>query len=341
MNNNVIIIAEAGVNHNGCFQTAKTLIKKAAEAGADYIKFQTFKTELNISKIAKKAKYQIENTQNENETQFEMVKKLELSFEDFKKLKIYCDSLNIGFLSTGFDSESVDFLSTLNMDFFKIPSGEITNLSLIKHIASKKKPIILSTGMANMDEVGFTINFLIDHGCDKKNIFVLHCNTEYPTPFLDVNLKAMNNIGKFYDVEIGYSDHTLGIEVPVAAVALGAKIIEKHFTLDNSLPGPDHRCSLNPVDLKKMITSIRNIEQAMSGDGQKKVSNSEKKNIAIARKSLHLKYKVSKGEILREEDLIVLRPGDGISPLRLNEVIGKKTKKTLEAFHKLSINDLK
>jgi len=335
-----IIIAEAGVNHNGSFDLAKKLVESAASSGADYVKFQTFKTELNISKTAKKAKYQIINTKNKVETQFEMVKKLELSFDEFLKIKLFCDKLKIGFLSTGFDFESVDFLDSLGMDYFKVPSGDITNKPLLKHIASKKRPIILSTGMANMNEIEMALDILTKHGCEKKQITVLHCNTEYPTPFEDVNLKAMNSIGEFLGVNIGYSDHSLGISVPIAAVALGAKIIEKHFTLDKNLEGPDHKCSLNPDELKKMVTSIRDVEKSLSGDGNKEPSKSEKVNIDIARKSLHINTTLKQGETLKEEHIICLRPGDGISPMNIDQVLGLKIKKDLNSFTKLQITDL-
>lgn len=335
-----IIIAEAGVNHNGSFDLAKKLVEAAVNSGADYVKFQTFKTELNISKIAKKAKYQIANTNDKVETQFEMVKKLELSFDEFLKLKLYCDELEIGFLSTGFDFESVDFLDSLGMDFFKIPSGDITNKPLLEHIASKKRPIILSTGMANMNEIKVALETLTVNGCKKNQITVLHCNTEYPTPYLDINLKAMNSIGDFYGVNIGYSDHSLGIEVPIAAVALGAKVIEKHFTLDKNLDGPDHKCSLNPDELKRMVSSIRNIEEALSGNGIKEPSESEQKNIDIARKSLHINTRILQGEIIKKEHIICLRPGDGISPMNINKIIGLKAKKDLKPFTKLSKSDL-
>ena len=335
-----IIIAEAGVNHNGSFDLAKKLVESAASSGADYVKFQTFKTELNISKTAKKAKYQIINTKNKVETQFEMVKKLELSFDEFLKIKLFCDKLKIGFLSTGFDFESVDFLDSLGMDYFKVPSGDITNKPLLKHIASKKRPIILSTGMANMNEIEMALDILTKYGCEKKQITVLHCNTEYPTPFEDVNLKAMNSIGEFLGVNIGYSDHSLGISVPIAAVALGAKIIEKHFTLDKNLEGPDHKCSLNPDELKKMVTSIRDVEKSLSGDGNKEPSKSEKVNIDIARKSLHINTTLKQGETLKEEHIICLRPGDGISPMNIDQVLGLKIKKDLNSFTKLQITDL-
>tara|TARA_B110000211_G_scaffold218424_1_gene263227 strand:+ start:1011 stop:2033 length:1023 start_codon:yes stop_codon:yes gene_type:complete len=335
-----IIIAEAGVNHNGSFDLAKKLVESAASSGADYVKFQTFKTELNISKTAKKAKYQIINTKNKVETQFEMVKKLELSFDEFLKIKLFCDKLKIGFLSTGFDFESVDFLDSLGMDYFKVPSGDITNKPLLKHIASKKRSIILSTGMANMNEIEMALDILTKHGCEKKQITVLHCNTEYPTPFEDVNLKAMNSIGEFLGVNIGYSDHSLGISVPIAAVALGAKIIEKHFTLDKNLEGPDHKCSLNPDELKIMVSSIRNIEQSLLGTGIKEPSKSEKVNIDIARKSLHINTNLKQGETLKEEHIICLRPGDGISPMIIDQILGLKIKKDLNSFTKLKITDL-
>lgn len=340
MRKKVIIIAEAGVNHNGSLSMAYKLVEAASKSGADYIKFQTFKTELNISKIAKKANYQIENTNDKVETQFEMVKKLELSFNDFKKLKEYCDKLNIGFLSTGFDFESVDFLDKLGMDYFKIPSGEITNKPLLKYISNKNTPLIVSTGMCNMSEIGTALSILTENGCNKNDIIVLHCNTEYPTPYIDINLKAMISIANTHNVKVGYSDHSLGIEVPIAAVALGAEVIEKHFTLDKNLLGPDHKCSLNPEELKSMVLSIRNTEAAISGDGVKEPSKSEMKNIDIARKSLHLKEDLQQGDILSATDLISLRPGNGISPMQIEKIIGKKIKINLKAFTKLSFSDL-
>ena len=340
MSKKVIIIAEAGVNHNGSLSMAYKLVEAASKSGADYIKFQTFKTELNISKIAKKADYQIKNTNDKVETQFEMVKKLELSFDDFKKLKEYCDKLNIGFLSTGFDMESVDFLDKLNMDYFKIPSGEITNKPLLKCISEKNKPLIVSTGMCSMDEIGTALRILTKNGSNKNDITVLHCNTEYPTPFNDINLKAMIAIANTHNVKVGYSDHSLGIEVPIAAVALGAQVIEKHFTLDQNFEGPDHRCSLNPLELKSMVSSIRNVEESISGNGIKEPSESEKVNIDIVRKSLHLKAGLNKGEILKEEHIICLRPGNGISPMNIDDVLGLRAKKNLEPLTKLSRKDL-
>lgn len=269
-----------------------------------------------------------------------MVKKLELSFDEFLKLKLYCDKLNIGFLSTGFDFKSVDFLDKLCMDYFKIPSGDITNKPLLEHIASKKRPIILSSGMANINEIKMALDILIKNGCKKNNITCMHCNTEYPTPYTDVNLKAMNFIHESLGVNIGYSDHTLGIEVPIAAVAMGARVIEKHFTLDKNLDGPDHKSSLNPYELKKMVSSIRNIEKSLSGHGRKEPSKSEKKNINIARKSLHVNTSLKIGQTLKEEHIICLRPGDGISPMDIDKVIGLKVKNNLDPYSKLLITDL-
>lgn len=319
--NKIVIIAEAGVNHNGDIELAKRLIFEAKKAGADYVKFQTFKTELSISKTAIKASYQVENTGN-NESQYEMVKKLELSFDDFIGLNQYCIELGINFLSTGFDFPSIDFLNKLSQPLFKIPSGEITNKLYLQHVASKGKDIILSTGMATLEEVELAVEVITKAGIEKDRITVLHCNTEYPTPMEDVNLLAMNQIANKIGVKVGYSDHTLGIEVPIAAVALGACVIEKHFTLDRDLPGPDHAASLEPAELKAMVQSIRNIEKAISGSGIKEPSQSEKKNIAIARKSLHLNRDLKKGHIISVNDLIALRPGDGFSPMEIDTILG-------------------
>lgn len=334
-----IIIAEAGVNHNGSFELAKKLIDMAKESGVDYIKFQTFITDLTISKAAKKAGYQAINTNDDEESQYDMVKKLELSFEDFIELKNYCDEIGLGFLSTGFDLPSVDFLNSLNIDFFKIPSGEVTNYPLLKAIAETKKPIIISTGMATLGEIETALGILMKYGASRENITVLHCNTEYPTPKEDVNLKAMNSISQAFGVKIGYSDHTLGIEVPIAAVALGATIIEKHFTLDKGMAGPDHKASLDPQELVAMVNAIRNIEKAL-GDGIKKPSPSESKNIDIARKSVHLAKNLSKGHIITDDDLIMKRPGNGISSAFIENIIGKKLKSDLVEDHKLVWEDL-
>lgn len=326
----VIIIAEAGVNHNGDINKAKQLIDKAVEASVDYIKFQTFKTELCISKNAVKADYQIENTQNSSESQLEMVKKLELSFDQFIELEKYCNQKNIKFLSTGFDSESLTFLAQLGVTIAKIPSGEITNLPYLRQVASLFPEVILSTGMATIDEIKDAVKVLTDNGISKDKITILHCNTEYPTPMEDVNLKAMLHIQRELGLPIGYSDHTLGIEVPIAAVALGATVIEKHFTLDKTLPGPDHKASLEPDELKAMVSAIRNIEKAIGGSGLKEVSKSEEKNKPIARKSIVAATDIKKGDIFTPENLTVKRPGSGISPMQWDEVIGKEAKRDFQ-----------
>jgi len=320
----VLIIAEAGVNHNGDFDMAKKLVDAAANAKADYVKFQTFKADKIVSKKAKKADYQIKNINDNDDSQYAMLKKLELPDEWHYLLSDYAKSKNIKFLSTGFDVDSIDFLDNLGIEIFKIPSGELTNKPYLVHIAKKNKEIILSTGMASMLEIREAIDVLIEAGSKKELISVLHCNTEYPTPMKDVNLKAMNEIAKEFDIKIGYSDHTLGIEVPIAAVAMGAKIIEKHFTLDRTLSGPDHLASLEPNELANMVKSIRNIELAISGNGIKEASESEKKNIEIVRKSLHYNSNLYVGHILKEEDFLIIRPGTGISPMRINDYIGKK-----------------
>lgn len=335
----VTIIAEAGVNHNGSIDLAHKLIDAAVASGADYIKFQTFKTELNISQIANKAKYQIENTKSETESQFDMVKKLELSFDNFLKLKIYCDRMNIGFLSTGFDNPSIDFLNDIGQDFFKIPSGEITNKPFLKHIAKKGKPIVMSTGMANLGEIEDALAVLLDQGIERDKITVLHCNTEYPTPMEDVNLLAMHTITEAFKVRVGYSDHTKGIEVPIAAVALGAAVIEKHFTLDRNMEGPDHKASLEPNELKAMVNAIRNIEKAISGNGIKETSKSEIKNKSIARKSIHLAKALKAGDFIMEGDIIMKRPGDGISPMLIDRIIGREIIRDLDEDHKIEWRD--
>ena len=326
----VIIIAEAGVNHNGDINKARRLIDKAVEAGVDYIKFQTFKTESCISKNAVKADYQIENTQNSSESQLEMVKKLELTFEQFVELEKYCTQKNIKFLSTGFDSESLVFLAQLGITIAKVPSGEITNLPYLRQVASLFPEVILSTGMATINEIKDAVKVLIDNGVSKDKITILHCNTEYPTPMEDVNLKAMLHIQRELGLPIGYSDHTLGIEVPIAAVALGATVIEKHFTLDKTLPGPDHKASLEPNELKAMVSAIRNIEKAIGGSGLKEVSKSEEKNKPIVRKSIVASTDINKGNIFTPENLTVKRPGTGISPMQWDEVIGKEAKRDFQ-----------
>jgi len=327
MRDQVLIIAEAGVNHNGSMDTAKKLIDTAAEAGVDYVKFQTFKADKMVTKTASRATYQDTNTRDKD-SQFDMLKKLEISEEMHLELIHYCESKNIKFLSTAFDLESLAFLKSLGLELAKIPSGEITNLPYLRAMAKLFPEIILSTGMANMDEIKAAFRVLIENGTKEENITILHCNTEYPTPMGDVNLNAMLYIKKELGVEIGYSDHTLGIEVPIAAVALGAKVIEKHFTLDRNLPGPDHKASLEPEELKAMVTSIRNIEIAISGSGIKEPSPSEAKNKPIARKSIVASQNIKKGEIFSEENLAIKRPGTGISPMLWNEVLGKPAHKS-------------
>lgn len=314
------IIAEAGDNHNGDFDTAIKLVDAAVDARADCVKFQTFITENVISKFAEKADYQKENT-GSNESQFDMVKKLELSFEQFRAIKQYCEKRGILFLSTPFDLDSISFLEEINISFWKIPSGEITNLPYLEKIARTGKKIILSTGMSTMDEIKNAIEILKKNGSGE--ITLLHCNTEYPTPFEDVNLLAMKTLQETFQVNVGYSDHTQGIEIPIAAVAMGATVIEKHFTLDKNMEGPDHKASLDPNELKQMVVSIRNIEQAV-GNGIKQPSPSEKKNIDIARKSIVAKCDIKKGEVLSEDNLYIKRPGNGISPMRWYDIIGTK-----------------
>lgn len=333
-----IIIAEAGVNHNGRIDLAKKLIDAAAMAGADIVKFQTFIAEKSISKNANKAVYQQQNTGNAYESQLEMVKKLELSFKDFEILKEYAELKGINFLSTGFDFESLEFLKSLGITIAKIPSGEITNLPYLRKVASLFDEFILSTGMATIDDISNAIDVLKASGVTHDKISILHCNTEYPTPMKDVNLMAMLSIKKKFSTPIGYSDHTLGIEIPIAAVALGATIIEKHFTLSKTMDGPDHRASLEPDELKAMITSIRNIELAL-GTGIKEPSESEKKNIMIARKSLHTLFALKKGDRLSYDNLISKRPGDGISPMNIDELVGKQVKHDLPEDHKVSYTD--
>lgn len=319
MGNKVFIIAEAGVNHNGDLELAKQLVDKAVECGVDAIKFQTFISEKVVSKHASKAEYQSKNT-SESESQLEMVKKLEISFDDFKKLHAYCNLKGIEFLSTAFDFDSIDFLNSLGMTQWKIPSGEITNLPYLIKTAKINKPIILSTGMSTMEDIRAALQVLEENGA--RQITVLHCTTEYPTPYEDVNLTAMRTIHTEFGVPVGYSDHTKGIEIPIAAVVMGATVIEKHFTLDRNMEGPDHKASIEPEELKAMVRSIRNVETAI-GTGEKKPAHSELKNMAIARKSIVANRRIEKGEIFTEENLTVKRPGSGLSPMKWFEVLGK------------------
>ena len=317
----VFIIAEAGVNHNGSIKLAKKLIDVASEAGVDAVKFQTFKAENLVSKNAKKATYQKENINDGDDSQFNMLKKLELDVDTHNELISYCNSKNIMFLSTPFDHDSIDMLNDLKLQIFKIPSGEITNLPYLRKIGKLNKEIILSTGMATIIEIKEALDILIKAGTIKENITILHANTMYPTPMCDVNLNAMVTIGKTFDIKYGYSDHTLGIEVDIAAVAMGASCIEKHFTLDKIMEGPDHKASLEPDELKDMVKAIRNIELAL-GSSIKEPSPSETPNIKVARKSIVALYDIKKGDIFTQNNLATKRPGDGISPMRWDDIIG-------------------
>lgn len=325
----VLIIAEAGVNHNGSIELAKKLVDAAALAGVDYVKFQSFKAENLVSKDAKKAEYQQINMADGNDSQFTMLKKLELSPEQHIELIAYCNEKGIKFFSTAFDLESIDFLASLKLGLWKIPSGEITNYPYLKQIALKKEPVILSTGMCDMTDIDNAIQVLLKFGVTKEQITVLHCNTEYPTPMHDVNLNAMKTIADKFEVNIGYSDHTKGIEVPIAAVALGATIIEKHFTLDKTMEGPDHKASLEPQELIAMTTAIRNIEMAL-GSGEKKVTSSEINNKSVARKSIVASQYIQVGDVLTESNLTVKRPGTGISPMLWENVLGTKATKSYQ-----------
>jgi N,N'-diacetyllegionaminate synthase len=321
MTSRTLIIAEAGVNHNGDLELAKKMIDTAAEAGTDLVKFQTFNADRLSTSTAKKAAYQTQNTDS-RESQYEMLRRLELTPAMHKELISYSKRRKIGFFSTAFDIKSVDLLVSLGQEQFKIPSGEITNLPYLRHISQLGRPVILSTGMATMEEIGSALQILENSGTPKKSITVLHCTTEYPTPMPEVNLKAMLEIRDNFGVKVGYSDHTLGIEVAIAAVAMGATVIEKHFTLDRKLPGPDHKASLEPSELKSMVAAIRNIEVAL-GDGIKRPTLSEAKNIPVVRKSIIASKPIQQGEVFAAENLTTKRPGTGISPMRWDEVIGK------------------
>ncbi len=325
MSKHVIIIAEAGVNHNGSLEMAKQMVAAAKETGADYIKFQTGIPEKVISRFAEMADYQKTNV-GVKESQLDMVRKIMLPKDEFQELKEYCDQQEIKFMSTPFDLTSIDVLAPLGMDYWKIPSGEITNLPYLRKIANLHQPVILSTGMSCLGEIEDSLRVLTEGGLDKSQISLLHCNTEYPTPFEDVNLKAILTLKQCFGVRVGYSDHTKGIEAPIAAVAMGAEIIEKHFTLDKTLPGPDHVASLEPNELKAMVDSIRNIEAAL-GTGIKQASSSERKNIAIARKSIIAACNIKAGATFTEENLTVKRPGNGINPMRWDDVVGRKAKR--------------
>lgn len=331
----VLVIAEAGVNHNGDFKLACEMIRVAADAGADFVKFQTFNTAALVSSSAKKAAYQKE-AQPEDESQFNMLKKLELSYDQFTQLKQECVKNNIQFLSTAFDLDSIDFLNQLEIPFFKIPSGEITNLPYLRKIASFGVPVILSTGMANLEEIKKAADVLMENGLKKQDLTILHCSTEYPAAYENVNLKAMQTIASELNVRVGYSDHTLGIAIPIAAVAMGAQVIEKHFTLDKNMEGPDHRASLDPQELKQMVASIRHIEKAM-GSGVKKPSNIEELNKIPARKSIIAKTNIREGDVFSEKNLTVKRPGNGVSPMNWDLVLGQKAKRNFEADEMIEV----
>lgn len=318
----ILVIAEAGVNHNGDMKLAKQLIDVAADAGADLVKFQTFSAERLATRQSDKAKYQLATTDN-SETQYEMLSRLELSEEMHVELIDYCAHRDIGFFSSGFDIRSVDRLVNLGIDQFKVPSGEINNLPYLRHIGQFKMPIILSTGMSTMGDIEDAIDILEQAGTKRSLITLLHCTTEYPTPLEEVNLRAMTSMGKSFGVSVGYSDHSEGIEVAIAAAALGATVIEKHFTLDKDLPGPDHRASLNPDELTAMISGIRNVEKAL-GDGIKRLSPSEALNRPVARKSLVAKKAIKKGEVFSDENITTKRPGKGLSPMAWDSIIGRK-----------------
>lgn len=315
----ICIIAEAGVNHNGSYELARQMVLEAKRAGADYIKFQTFVPENLVSKYAEKAEYQ-KKTTDSKESQLQMLKKLTLTAENYKALKEYCQEVGIGFISTPFDLDSIVFLEKLDMDFWKVPSGEITNLPYLEMIARTGRKVVMSTGMSNLEEIQNAVKILEENGTNE--IVLLHCNTQYPTPFEDVNLKAMIQIQNEFRKPVGYSDHTRGIEVPIAAAALGASVIEKHFTLNRNMEGPDHKASLEPDELRQMIISIRHIEMAL-GDEKKFPSESEKTNIFIARKSIVAKRYILKGEIFSEDNITTKRPGNGISPMYWHEILGQ------------------
>lgn len=325
----IFIIAEAGVNHNGSLELAKKLIDVAAKAGADAVKFQTFKADKLVSKTAKKAEYQ-QQTTNASESQYAMIKKLELDIAAHHELIAYCKTKNILFLSTPFDHESIELLNDLGMSIFKIPSGEITNLPYLRHIGSLGKKVIMSSGMADLGEIEDALDILAEAGTLKENISVLHATTEYPCPIDEVNLRAMQTIAAAFGIKAGYSDHTNGIEIPIAAAAMGATVIEKHFTLDREMEGPDHKASLEPEELIAMVKAIRNIEKAL-GNGIKKPSFSEAKNIAVARKSIVAACPIREGESFTAANIAIKRPGNGISPMRYDEIIGINAKKDYEA----------
>ncbi len=331
----VIIIAEAGVNHNGSMEMARQLIDAAAEAGVDYVKFQTFKADKLVTRAARQAEYQKRNIGDGADSQYEMLRKLELSEEDYRELKDYCRQKGVRFLSTAFDLESVDFLHGLCPGLWKIPSGEITNYPYLRKIAGYNEEVVMSTGMSTDEDVENALLALRENGQDLEKVTLLHCNTQYPTPMEDVNLLAMNSLRRFVK-RVGFSDHTRGIEVPIAAAALGADVVEKHFTLSRSLPGPDHKASLEPQELKAMVEAIRNVSVAL-GDGCKRVTRSEASNRNVARKSIVASRPIKRGELLSEENMAAKRPGGGISPMRWKEVEGTRAIRDFETDEMIEI----
>lgn len=333
MKDRVVIIAEAGVNHNGSLELAKRLAEQARNAGADYVKFQTFKAEKLVTLDARKADYQIENT-GHADSQFDMLKKLELTYDDFRELKQYCDKIGISFLSTPFDSDSMDFLGELGIDFFKIPSGEVTNLPYLERIAAAGLPVVLSTGMCTVEEIEAAVNILKNKSC--KDISILHCTTEYPAPVEECNLNVIETLKRRFNVRVGYSDHTEGILVPVVAVARGARIIEKHFTLDRNMEGPDHRASIEPQELKEMVEKIRLVEKILGSD-EKKPTESEIRNIGVARKSIVAKCDIHEGDMFSVENIDVKRPGTGISPMQWYDVLGRRAKRNFKRDEMIEI----
>ncbi len=338
MNPKILIIAEAGVNHNGSISIAKKLIDAAKEAGADVVKFQTFNSEKLVTKTAPKAGYQKKTTGTKG-SQLDMLKKLELSPADHQVLITYCKKKKIKFLSTPFDLDSIDLLSGLGMDTFKIPSGELNNLPYLRKIGRQNKKVIMSTGMSDLEEVGQNLSVLLSSGMKREDITLLHCHSEYPTPMKDVNLRAMLTMGSAFHVAVGYSDHTEGIEIPVAAAALGATVIEKHFTLSKKMKGPDHKASLEPRELKAMVRAIRNIEVAM-GDGIKKATATELQNKKVAQKSIHISGRLPAGTFLTKAHLVSKRPAGGISPMKMDEVVGKKLLIDVKEDHQLQWHEI-
>ncbi|MCM1518943.1 MAG: N-acetylneuraminate synthase [Pseudoflavonifractor sp.] len=335
MDNKVIIIAEAGVNHNGSLELARKMVYAAKEAGADYVKFQTAVPELVISSIAPKAEYQKETT-GDGESQLDMCRAIHLPLSDYSGLAALCRQAGIGFMSTPFDLVSIDTLADLGMDYWKIPSGEITNLPYLRKIASRGGRVILSTGMSELDEVEAAVKVLEEGGIPRRDLTLLHCNTQYPTPMADVNLRAMQALATLGCGAVGYSDHTVGIEIPIAATALGAAVIEKHFTLDRNMEGPDHKASLVPSELKAMVTAIRNVESAL-GSAEKHVSPSERPNIEVARKSIVAARDIKEGELLTEENITVKRPGNGLSPMLWDTVIGTRATRDFPYDHLITL----